>query len=69
MDVILDTGMAFEGVYLFHKELGDALESGDFAEVRVGGAGSGEDSYAIMAESPTLSSGDLEFHNQMVVIA
>jgi hypothetical protein len=69
LDIILDTGMTFEGVYLFHKELSDVLGSADAVEVRVGGAGSGEASYAIMADSQMLSSGGMEFHNQKVVVA
>lgn len=69
LGIILDTGMTFEGVYLFHRELSDVLGSADFIEVRVPGAGSGEASYAIMADSQMLSSGGLQFRNQKVVIA
>lgn len=69
LDIILDTGMRFEGVYLFHKGLVDEIGITNGVEVRVGGAGSGEASYAIMADSMTLKSGSMEFHNQRVVIA
>jgi hypothetical protein len=69
LDLILDTGMPMNGVYLFHKELVEELDIQDGIEVQVGGAGSGESSYAIMADSQTLSSAGAQFVNQMVIIA
>jgi hypothetical protein len=69
LNITLDTGMTFNGVYLFHKELSDKLLIKNLIEVRVGGAGSGEASYAIMADSLTLTSGGMNFNNQKVVIS
>jgi len=54
--VILDTGMRFKGVYLFHKALIEELNIKNSMDVRVGGAGSGEATYAVQADSITLSS-------------
>lgn len=69
LKITLDTGMTFDGVYLFHKELSDKLSIKTPIKVRVGGAGSGEASYAIMADSLTLASAGMQFHNQKVVIS
>ena len=69
LDIILDTGMTIEGVYLFHKELGDEIGIDKFIKVRVGGAGSGEASYAIMSDSFNLSLSDCTISHQKVIIA
>jgi len=69
LEVILDTGMRIEGVYLFHKELIQELDIKNSIDVRIGGAGSGEASYAVQADSVTLSSGGMDFFAQKVIIS
>ncbi|MFH1679392.1 MAG: aspartyl protease family protein [Candidatus Eisenbacteria bacterium] len=69
LDVILDTGMGFDGVYLFHRELIERIGGEEFIEVRVPGAGSGEASTALMADSATISCGDVVFENQRVIVS
>jgi hypothetical protein len=69
LDMLLDTGMRFDGVYLFHKEVEDLFGVEVLDLVRVGGAGSGEATYALMADSMTLTFGDVSFDNQLVVIS
>jgi hypothetical protein len=68
-NVILDTGMRFDGVYLFHEKFTDEIDMADAIEVRVGGAGAGEASTAMMIESGHLAFGDVEFANQKVIIS
>ena len=40
--LILDTGMRFDGVYLFHEELASAMDTTGAIEVKVPGAGLGQ---------------------------
>jgi len=69
LNVILDTGMGFDGVYLFHRELIEELDSADVVEVRVPGAGAGEPSTAVMVDSMTVSCGDMVFDGQRVIVS
>lgn len=69
LNLILDTGMPFDGVYLFHKELSDEIDMTDAIEVRVPGAGSGEASTAMMIESGTLTFGEVTVDSQKVIIS
>lgn len=69
LKIILDTGMPFDGVYLFHRELIEEVPLEDTREVRVGGAGSGEASTALQADSAVLSLAGIEFLVENVVIA
>ncbi|MFH2035986.1 MAG: hypothetical protein ABIJ45_06250 [Candidatus Zixiibacteriota bacterium] len=69
LNLILDTGMPFDGVYLFHKELNDEIKLENTINVHVPGAGDGEASEAIMADSQIVSCGEMNFNNQRVIIA
>jgi len=69
LDVILDTGMRSKGIYLFHSEHGDHLDSDRLQDVRVGGAGSGEASTAVMADSMTIHAGEISFTDQLVIVS
>lgn len=69
LNIILDTGMRFDGVYLFHKELVDQIDTAGAIEVKVPGAGSGEPSSAVMIESGRLTFGDVTVDNQRVLIS
>ncbi len=69
LDLIFDSGMPFDGIYLFHKELAEILKSDSAMDVRVGGAGDGEASHAIMAENQVLTASGAVFDSQMVVIS
>ena len=68
-NVILDTGMRFDGVYLFHKEFVDEIDMTGAIDVQVGGAGSGEATTNKMIESGRLNFGDLTVDSQMVIIS
>jgi hypothetical protein len=67
--LILDTGMPMDGAYLFHKELGDEIALEDAIEVFIPGAGGGEPSKGIMAESVPMSAGDVVFGRQRVIVS
>jgi len=69
LNLILDTGMPFDGVYLFHKELSEEIDMTDAIEVRVPGAGSGEASTAMMIENGTLAFGEVTVGSQRVIIS
>lgn len=67
--IILDTGMRSTGMYLFRKDLSTYLDPDGLTEVRVGGAGSGEASYALMEDSATIHIGGHAFADQMVIVS
>jgi Aspartyl protease len=69
LDLILDTGMRFDGVYLFNRELAKEIDMTGAIEVRVPGAGSGQASTAQMIESGTLAFGDVTVDSQRVIIS
>ncbi len=69
LNLILDTGMGFDGTYLFHKEFIDMMDTTGAIEVRVPGAGSGEASTARMIENGTLRFGDVVVDSQRVIIS
>jgi hypothetical protein len=69
MDIILDTGMRFDGIYLFHEELIDQIDTTGAIEVRVPGAGAGEASTALMIETGRLQFGDVVIDSQKVIIS
>jgi len=68
-NLILDTGMGFDGIYLFHKEFPDEIDTTGSIEVHVPGAGSGEASTAIMIESGSLEFGEVSVDSQRVIIS
>lgn len=67
--LILDSGMRFDGVYLFHEELLSLIDTTGAIEVRVPGAGGGEASTATMIENGRLEFGDLQVDSQRVIVA
>ena len=66
--IVLDTGMHFDGLLLYDKELTDQLDLDRAIEVKVPGAGSGPPATAVMADSASFSAGPVEFHNQRIII-
>lgn len=68
LKIILDSGMAMEGLLLYDKELKDSLNLIDPMDVEVQGAGKGKPSTAVMAESMSFSAGNVNFNNQRIVI-
>ncbi len=68
LDVILDTGMHYDGLLLYKKELRDAIGIDTFTEARVGGAGSGSAANAVVADSVSFSVGNVTCDDQMIIV-
>lgn len=69
LKLILDTGMRFDGVFLFHKEHIALIDATDALQVEVPGAGGGAPSTATLIESGTLEFGDVTVKKQQVLIS
>jgi len=69
LDLILDTGMGFDGVYLFKSRLLSSIDTSNVIEVRVPGAGSGEASKALMIEDGSVVMGESSVEHQRVIIS
>ena len=67
--IVLDTGMPIDGIYVFQKDFADQLNQEKAQEARVGGAGAGEASTAMLFDSTSVFVGDVEFPNRMVVVS
>jgi hypothetical protein len=67
--IILDTGMPIDGVYVFHKDFAQQLQIAENDTARVGGAGSGEDSFALLYDSTTVWVGDVAFPGRMTLVS
>jgi hypothetical protein len=67
--ILLDTGLTFEGVYLFHEELIAELGLEDGVEQDVSGAGADDPSSSVMKDGLTLSAGGIEFREQRVFVS
>ncbi|MFC1784115.1 hypothetical protein ACFL0J_00630 [Candidatus Neomarinimicrobiota bacterium] len=68
LKILLDTGMSFDGLLLYNKDLLDSIKLNNPIEVRVAGAGSGKPSTALMDTSANFSISDYEFYNQKLLI-
>ncbi|MBK7142616.1 MAG: aspartyl protease family protein [bacterium] len=67
--LILDTGLRFDGVYLFHRDAVNLIDTAGAVQVQVGGAGDGAPSTATMIQTGRLSFGDVEIRNQSIIIS
>jgi hypothetical protein len=66
--IILDSGMPFEGLMLFHKEYLDSINYSPRIRVTVPGAGGGDPSQAIMFDSVSFFIDSTLFDNQRILI-
>ncbi len=66
--LILDTGMAYDGILLFDSARVDVTQFDELMPVQVGGAGSGSASQALSDPAETISVGPLELEGQRVTI-
>jgi hypothetical protein len=67
-DIILDTGFAYDGVMIYNPAYIDSLDLSRAIEVQLGGAGSGEDSKALMIDSADFNVGGFKMMNQRIII-
>ncbi len=68
LKILLDSGMAFDGLLLYNPDLNNSIKLKNPIEVKVSGAGSGEPSTALMYDSASFFIGDIEFINQKVIL-
>lgn len=68
LQVILDTGMHFEGLLVYNTDLQDSITVENAIEVLVPGAGADSASRAIMTDSGSFHVGNVEFINQRIII-
>jgi hypothetical protein len=68
LNVILDSGMGWDGLLVFKPELKDALGLINPQETNLGGAGKGPGQAAWFSDSMHFSLGNMEFKDQRVVV-
>ena len=68
LKILLDTGMAFNGLLIYNPDLDKSIHLEKEIEVLVPGAGSDEPSTAIMDDSGSFFIGDVEFQNQKIIV-
>lgn len=69
LELILDTGMGFKGVYLFDKDIADEIDMTGAVEARVPGFGAGEPSRALMITDGCLKFDEIHVDSQPVIIS
>ena len=69
LKILLDTGLTFEGVYLFHEKMIEELGLTDGVEQDVAGAGADDPSSSVLKEGATLRVGGIEFQDQRVYVS
>jgi hypothetical protein len=67
-DILIDTGFAFDGLMIYNPNYQDSLDLTGALEVRIGGAGSGEASTALMVDSASFYLGDVEMRKQRLLV-
>ena len=68
LNLVLDTGMGFDGILLYQGDLKDSLGLGRTFEAKIPGAGGGEPSTAVVADSMTIRAGNVELRDQRIII-
>jgi hypothetical protein len=68
LKLILDTGMRFDGVYLFHESALKLIDTTGAVEARVPGAGVGEASVTTMIETGHVKFGEVSLTSQRVLV-
>jgi hypothetical protein len=66
--IILDSGMGWDGLLVFHPDLRDSLGLIDPQNTNLGGAGAGNAQAALFSDAMSFSLGRMEFKNQRVVV-
>lgn len=67
-DIMLDTGMAYDGIMIYNPSYKDSLDLSKAIEVKIGGAGSGDPTTALMLDSIDVNLGKLTLHNQRLIV-
>jgi hypothetical protein len=68
LKLVLDTGMGFDGILLYRGDLKDSLGFGKTFEAKVPGAGGGKPSTAVVADSMSFRTGEVEHKDQRIIV-
>ncbi len=68
LQIILDSGMAYDGILIYNSALADSIHLQNPFRAQVGGAGSGPPQTALVADSMAFSAGEVPFENQRVIL-
>jgi len=66
-DILLDTGMSFDGVMVYNPVYADSLDLSGAVQVQVGGAGSGDAPTALMIDPAEFFLGETKMENQRII--
>ena len=67
-DILLDTGLPFDGLIIYNPDYSDSLDLTHSIDVNIGGAGSGDDSGALMIDSTEFYLGNIKMENQRIIM-
>ncbi|MBN3036742.1 MAG: hypothetical protein JW861_14245 [Bacteroidales bacterium] len=67
-DIMLDTGLPYDGILIYNPGYSDSLDLSRAMQVRLGGAGDGEASHALMIDSTEFSLGHVNLVNQRIIL-
>ena len=67
-DILLDTGLSFDGILIYNPNYKDSLDLTNAIEVSIGGAGDGEASTALMIDSTEFILGNVKLKNQRIIM-
>ena len=67
-NILIDTGFTFDGLMIYNPDYKDSLDLSNSREIRIGGAGSGAASKALMIDSIEFSLGDIDMMNQRILV-
>lgn len=67
-NIILDTGMPYNGLLIYNTKYLDSIDLRRAIQVNIGGAGSGNASQALMLDSAEIFIGELELKNQPIIM-
>jgi hypothetical protein len=68
LKLVLDTGMGIDGMLIFRGDLKDSLGFGKTFEAKVPGAGGGKPSTAVVADSMSFHTGEVEHKDQRIIV-
>ena len=66
--IILDSGMGWDGILIYNPDVRDSIKLINPQSSNIAGAGKGNASSAVFADSMSFSIGDVEFKDQRIVV-